>query len=120
MGGQLGQRAGVVRLAEPAVVFGLLGCFGSHQIVYILHYVYCQTAMQAYRYSGETWLLSLPTLPSRYCRVTRMHGRVNVSILHVLMFRDIGSDEMDSTVLNSSRAGQFPKRLKELVWNSAF
>jgi hypothetical protein len=29
--------------------------------VYILHYVYCQTAMQAYRYSGETWLLSLPT-----------------------------------------------------------
>ena len=32
-----------------------------HQIVYILHYVYCQTAMQAYRYSGETWLLSLPT-----------------------------------------------------------
>ncbi len=26
-----------------------------------LHYVYCQTAMQAYRYSGETWLLSQPT-----------------------------------------------------------
>jgi hypothetical protein len=27
---------------------------------------------------------------------------------------------MDSTVLNSSRAGQSLKRLKELVWNSAF
>eukprot|EP01043_Picozoa_sp_COSAG02_P046587 COSAG02_NODE_4373_length_5439_cov_4.438764_6_plen_27_part_01 len=27
---------------------------------------------------------------------------------------------MDSTVLNSSRVGQFLKRLKELVWNSAF
>jgi hypothetical protein len=49
-----------------------------------------------------------------------MHGSVNVSILYVLMFCDIGSDGMDSTVLNSSRAGQFLKRLKELVWNSAF
>ena len=39
--------------------------------------------------------------PSRYCRVTQMHGRVNVSILYVLMFCDIGSDGMDSTVLNS-------------------
>ena len=58
--------------------------------------------------------------PSRYCRVTQMHGSVNVSILYVLMFCDIGSDGMDSTVLNSSRAGQFLKRLKELVWNSAF
>jgi hypothetical protein len=29
-------------------------------------------------------------------------------------------DEMDSTVMNPSRAGQFLKRLKELVWNSAF
>eukprot|EP01043_Picozoa_sp_COSAG02_P017118 COSAG02_NODE_770_length_17362_cov_42.372125_4_plen_50_part_00 len=49
-----------------------------------------------------------------------MHGRVNVSILYVLMFCDIGSDGMDSTVLNPSRVGQFLKRLKELVWNSAF
>jgi hypothetical protein len=49
-----------------------------------------------------------------------MHGRSNVSILYVLVFCDIGSDETDSTVLNSSRAGQFLKRLKELVWNSAF
>jgi hypothetical protein len=49
-----------------------------------------------------------------------MHGRLNVSILCVLMFCDIGSDGMDSIVLNSSRAGQFLKRLKELVWNSAF
>jgi hypothetical protein len=32
------------------------------------------------------------------------------------MFCDIGSDGMDSTVLNSSRVGQFLKRLKELVW----
>ena len=46
-----------------------------------------------------------------------MHGSVNVSILYVLMFCDIGSDGMDSTVLNSSRVGQFLKRLKELVWN---
>ena len=45
-----------------------------------------------------------------------MHGRVNVSILYLLMFCDIGSDGMDSTVLNSSRVGQFLKRLKELVW----
>ena len=29
MGGQLRQRAGVVRPAELAVVFGFLGCFGS-------------------------------------------------------------------------------------------
>jgi hypothetical protein len=29
VGGQLRQRAGVVRPAELAVVFGLLGCFGS-------------------------------------------------------------------------------------------
>jgi len=49
-----------------------------------------------------------------------MHGRVNVSILYVLMFCDIGSDGMDSTVLNSSRVGQFLKRLNELVLNSAF
>eukprot|EP01043_Picozoa_sp_COSAG02_P028739 COSAG02_NODE_1756_length_11052_cov_5.309230_10_plen_50_part_00 len=49
-----------------------------------------------------------------------MHGRVNVSILCLLMFCDIGSDGKDSTVLNSSRVGQFLKRLKELVWNSAF
>ena len=48
-----------------------------------------------------------------------MHGRVNVSILYVLMFCDIGSDGMDSTVLKSSRVGQLLKRLKELVWNSA-
>ncbi len=46
-----------------------------------------------------------------------MHGRVNVSILYLLMFCDIGPDGMDSTVLNSSRVGQFLKRLKELVWN---
>ena len=45
-----------------------------------------------------------------------MHGSVNVSILYLLMFCDIGSDGMDSTVLNSSRVGQFLKRLKELVW----
>ena len=45
-----------------------------------------------------------------------MHGRGNVSILYLLMFCDIGSDGMDSTVLNSSRVGQFLKRLKELVW----
>eukprot|EP01043_Picozoa_sp_COSAG02_P030084 COSAG02_NODE_1904_length_10439_cov_157.636267_6_plen_50_part_00 len=49
-----------------------------------------------------------------------MHGRLNVTILYVLMFCDIGSDGMDSTVLNSSRVGQFLERLKELVWNSAF
>ncbi len=48
-----------------------------------------------------------------------MHGSVNVSILYVLTFCDIGSDGMGSTVLNSSRVGQFLKRLKELVWNSA-
>ncbi len=36
-----------------------------------------------------------------------MHGGVNVSILCVLVFCDIGSDGMDSTVLNSSRVGQF-------------
>eukprot|EP01043_Picozoa_sp_COSAG02_P004596 COSAG02_NODE_121_length_35326_cov_25.450819_28_plen_53_part_00 len=49
-----------------------------------------------------------------------MHGSVNVSILYLLMFCHIGSDGMDSTVLNSSRVGQFLKRLKESVWNSAF
>ena len=52
-------------------------------------------------------------------RVPHLHGSVNVSILYVVMFCDIGSDEMDSTVLNSPRAGQFLKRLKELVSNSA-
>ncbi len=50
----------------------------------------------------------------------KMHGSITVSILYVLMFCDIGSDGMDSAVLKSSRVGQFLKRLKELVWNSAF
>ena len=49
-----------------------------------------------------------------------MHGRLNVSILYLLMVCDIGSNGMDSTVLNSSHAGQFLKRLKELGWNSAY
>eukprot|EP01043_Picozoa_sp_COSAG02_P139166 COSAG02_NODE_77803_length_122_cov_83.173913_1_plen_40_part_11 len=40
-----------------------------------------------------------------------MHGRLNVSILYLLMFCDSGSDGMDSTVLNSSRSGQLLKRL---------